>query len=230
MPSPLESMEIVARRLEPLGLSYAFLGGAVIGLLVDNSSLTELRPTKDVDVIAGVVTYQEFSELENRLRLAGFQNDTSEGAPICRWIVQDCKVDIMPIESSALGMNSKWFREALELAEPCKLAEDCTVRVITPPCFIATKLEAFKDRGKGDYYGSHDLEDIITVLDGRADIVKDVSLTEPSIRKFISDSLRHMLSHTDFRQALPGHLPAFSRSNQRESIVTQRIEAISQLT
>jgi hypothetical protein len=31
---------------------------------------------------------------------------------------------------------------------------------------VATKLEAFLKRGGGDYIASHDLEDIVTVVDG----------------------------------------------------------------
>jgi hypothetical protein len=35
MPSPLESMRIVARRLQPLEMPFAFVGGAVMWVLVD---------------------------------------------------------------------------------------------------------------------------------------------------------------------------------------------------
>ncbi len=99
-------MRIVARRLEPLNIPFAFLGGAAVCLLVDHPELTEFRSTKDVDVIVEVATYGEYSTLERRLRASGFQHDTSEGAPICRWIVEGCRADIMPIDSRALGMNS----------------------------------------------------------------------------------------------------------------------------
>src|SRR6266404_2700250 len=98
MPAPLESMRIVAERLEPLNIPFAFVGGAVMWVLVDHPELTEFRPTKDVDVIVEVVRYGQFSALEERLRALGFQHDTSEGAPICRWIVEGCRVDIMPID------------------------------------------------------------------------------------------------------------------------------------
>ncbi len=37
--------------------------------------------------------------------------------------------------------------------------------------FLATKFEAFKDRG-GDYRTSHDFEDIVYVLDNRTTIVE----------------------------------------------------------
>jgi predicted nucleotidyltransferase len=166
MPMPLEAMRIVAERLEPLHIPFAFVGGAVVCLLVDHPELTELRPTKDVDVIVEVVSYGEFSALEGRLRALGFQHDTSEGAPICRWIVEGCRVDIMPIGSQALGMNSRWFPEALRLSQTADLGEGRSARVVAPALFLATKLETFKDRGRGDYYGSHDLEDVITLVDG----------------------------------------------------------------
>ncbi len=227
MLSPIESMEIVARRFEPLGVRFTFVGGAVMGLLVDNPQLSELRPTKDVDIIVEVVTYAEFSILEERLRKAGFRHDTSDGSPICRWIVEDCRVDIMPADSAALGMNSRWFREALEFSNRVKFGLKCTANIIAPALFIATKLEAFKDRGKRDYYGSHDLEDIVTLIDGRATIVENVSGTARDVRAFIASSFAEMIRNADFQDALPGHLPGMSR--QRVSIVTERFKEIAAL-
>lgn len=198
-------------------------------LLVDHPELSELRPTKDVDVIVEIVTYIELSALEERLRAADFQHDTSEGAPICRWIVEGCRVDVMPIDSTALGMNSKWFKEALQLSNTVALGRNCSAKVIAPALFIATKLEAFNDRGKGDYYGSHDLEDIITLVDGRSAIVEDISSTIADVRAFIANWFAQMLKHPDFRETLPGHLSGISGSRQRTSIVMQRFEAIAAL-
>src|SRR6478735_6452831 len=111
MPTPREEMQIVARRLGPLNLPYAFVGGAVMCLLVDYPELTQFRHTKDVDVVVEIITYSQFARLEERLRLNEFKHDTSEGAPICRWVVDGCKVDIMPSESASLGMNTRWFPE-----------------------------------------------------------------------------------------------------------------------
>ena len=46
------------------------------------------------------------------------------------------------------------------------------IRVVTAPYFVATKLEAFRGRGRGDYISSHDLEDLLAVIDGRDVIVE----------------------------------------------------------
>ena len=220
-------MRLVAKRLGPLDVPFVFVGGAVMPFLVDQPELTEFRPTKDVDVIVKVVTYQEFSKLEARLRLVDFRHDSSEGAPICRWIVDECLVDVMPMDSALLGMNSKWFPEALDLAELADLGENCSAKVVSPPVFLATKLEAFKDRGKGDFYGSHDLEDIITLIDGRATIVKEVYAAPEAIRDFIGSSFEKLLNSVDFRDAFPGHLSGLTGARERAELVLRRFEAIS---
>jgi len=58
-----------------------------------------------------------------------------------------------------------------------------------------------------DYYGSHDLEDFITVIDGRAEIVAEVDRASPGLRRFVITSIQQLLSDPKFRDALPGHLP-----------------------
>jgi predicted nucleotidyltransferase len=198
-------------------------------LLVDHPELTEFRSTKDVDVIVPVVTYSEYAALEERLRLAGFNHDTSEGAPICRWLVDGCRVDIMPEGPANLGMNTRWFPEVLQQALKTDLGQGCSANVVTPPLFLATKLEAFNDRGKDDYYASHDLEDIITLVDGRATIVQEVAAATADIREFIASEFAKILRHPDFGETLPGLMPAILGASQRIPIVVQRFEAISTL-
>ena len=39
---------------------------------------------------------------------------------------------------------------------------------------ITTVLEAFKTRGKKHFHASHDFEDIVSVLDGRLEIVDEI--------------------------------------------------------
>lgn len=40
MPTALEGMRIVTRRLEPLDVPFTFIGGAVLWLLVDDAQLS----------------------------------------------------------------------------------------------------------------------------------------------------------------------------------------------
>jgi hypothetical protein len=227
MPTPVESMRLVATELQPLGVPFAFIGGCAVWLLVDAPEFTDFRPTDDVDIIIEVVTLVEYYGLEDRLRAAGCQNDMSEGAPICRWIIKGCRVDIMPIDSKALGMNSKWFPEALESATITDLGAGQTARVITAPLFVATKLAAFHDRGRMDVYCSHDLEDIVTVVDGREDIVETITSSPDDIRNFIARSFQALTDHPDFEDAIVGHLPATFGARTRAADVQKKFAAIA---
>jgi predicted nucleotidyltransferase len=222
-------MRIVAGRLLPLNTRFAFVGGAVMYFLVDYPELTEFRSTKDVDVVVAISNYGEFAILEERLRRAGFEHDTSEGAPICRWIVDGCRVDIMPQKPANLGMSTRWFPEVIQYAVDVDLGDGVVAKVVTSSLFLATKLDAFRDRGRNDYYGSHDLEDIITLVDGRANIVTELASAATEVRKFVSEGFAAILRHPDFSQSLPGHLSGIQGSRDRAPLVKHRFEAIAGL-
>lgn len=70
-------------------------------------------------------------------------------------------------------------------AHRVQLEEDLTIRVVTPAPFLGTKLEAFKGRGKNDYLGSHDLEDVITVIDGRPLLLDEVRHAPRELKSYI---------------------------------------------
>lgn len=229
MTPTIEALGVVARRMEPLGTNFVFLGGAVIELLVDNLTVSELRPTKDVDVVAEVLTTAGFYALEAKLRDAGFVHDTSEGASLCRWLVDGHRVDIMPVEASPLGMNTRWFREALEFSIVKDLGDELQARVVSAPIFIATKLEAYRDRGRGDFQASHDIEDIVSVIDGCADIAEQISSAPGDVREFVASELVSWMGRADWTDLIAGHLPGISLSAGREAIVCQRIRAICEL-
>lgn len=60
------------------------------------------------------------------------------------------------------------------------------MRVVAPALFVATKLDAFHGRGGGDIVASHDLEDIIAVVDGRPEIVSEVAAASTDVRVYIA--------------------------------------------
>lgn len=225
MPTPREEMRVVSARLKRIGIPFAFVGGAVMWVLVDHPEVTQFRRTKDVDVIVAVMTYSEYAALEQRLRDEGFIHDISPGAPMCRWVVDGCRVDVMPEKPASLGMNTRWFPEALAQAQITDLGGGVSAPVVTGPLFLATKMEAFKDRGKSDYYMSHDIEDIVTLVDGRSSIVQDVAGTEIHLRGYLCAEFSKMIAHPDFGDALHGHLT----EKQRIPLVKSRFKAIAEL-
>ena len=105
-----------------------------------------------------------------------------------------------------------------------------TIRLVAPAYFLATKIEAFQGRGGGDYMASHDLEDIITVLDGRPEIVSEISASSDDLKSFLSAAFRKYLSKDEFLEAIPGHLPPDRASQARLPHVMKRLEEIAALT
>ena len=99
--------EVAARRLGPLLGDVVFVGGCATGLLTDDVTSAPVRLTEDVDVIAEIATYGQYASFGERLSAAGFQEDGSEGAPICRWIAAGLRLDVMPTLEGVLGFSNR---------------------------------------------------------------------------------------------------------------------------
>src|SRR6266851_2931963 len=144
------------------------------------------------------------------LRNLGFSEDSSEGAPICRWLIDHMKLDVMPTDETILGFSNRWYKPAIEAAAIVAI-DGFELRVVTTPYFIGTKLEAFRGRGKGDFYASSDLEDIITVLDGRPTVVEEVADSPRELRRYIGKEVGRLLDNREFVNALPEHTSLLSK-------------------
>lgn len=75
---------------------------------------------------------------------------------------------------------------------------------MTPPYFIATKFEAFAGRGKRDYAASHDLEDIIFVLENRDKIIFELMESDEKLKRYFAEQASLLLNDDDFLNVLPG--------------------------
>jgi hypothetical protein len=212
-------------KLEPLLEQIAFVGGCVIGLLITDPGAGPVRTTLDVDAIVEISSYVEFILLGDRLRHLGFRESLAEGTPVCRWIHEDLVLDLMPTDYSILGFSNRWYLPALRCAQPIRVVNH-NPRVITAPYFLATKLEAFHGRGRGDYSMSRDLEDLVAVLDGRPEIVDEVRQSAPLLRRYLSDEFVSLLATPDFLDALPGFLLPDAASQQRRGVVLDRVRSL----
>ncbi len=223
----LEALKSVAAQLDKLERPYAFTGGIVVGFLLDHPELIDLRPTDDVDAITSVTSYAQQALLEEDLRNLRFVHDTSEGAPSCRFIFEGIKVDVMPAKDEIGQFNNPWFESALRSASP-RCLRDVTVTTVDAPHFIATKITAFLNRSKGDLY-SHDLEDIISVVDGRSRLVEEMKQAPAFLRHFVVNHIGVWMENEAFRDSLPGHLPGDAASQGRLPTLIESLRNIAGL-
>lgn len=95
---------------------------------------------------------------------------------------------------------------------------------------MATKLEAFHGRGGVDLALSHDLEDIMTVIDGRPEIVGEIAIADTGVRTYIASEIAALTGSKDFLEALAGFLLPDSSSQARQPLLKKRLEAIAALS
>ncbi len=222
----LEILIFAINQLGELADEMVFLGGCATGLLITDPAAPPIRITRDVDAIVQVSSRAGYYQLSDKLRAKGFSEDRSDGAPVCRWVANNVVLDVMPLDSEILGFGNKWYAPAAENAEIIKLSDGKKIRMVSAPYFLLTKLEAFDGRGAGDYVLSHDMEDIIAVLDGRPEIVDEIKLSVPEIKRALSERFESLLKDRSFVEAVSGHMPTDATSQARVSII---LKAISQI-
>lgn len=225
--SNLELLGVVAKALGDLCDRVVVVGGAAVNLLVSDAGAPEIRSTEDIDVVVELASKRDFRKFEKELRERGFVQDESPGAPLCRWIIGGVPVDFLPTDPKILGFSNRWYPEAIEAAKEVVVeGVDRPIQHVDAACFLATKFEAFRGRGKGDYRSSHDVEDIIVVIDGRAQIVEDVGAASKPVMTFVAKSVDELMSRDDASDLISGHLPPDEASQGRLSIVLARLEGI----
>ena len=225
----LELLTSVARLLRPLLNDLVFVGGCTTALLITDEAAAEVRPTYDVDSIARITSYAEYAAFSERLRRLGFAEDHSDGAPICRWTHGEIRLDVMPTDERILGFSNRWYISAMESAQEVQLESDLTIRVVTAPFFLGTKLEAFKGRGNADYFASHDLEDVIAVIDGRPSLLRELQHSPNELKIYVAGEVRKLIGKQEFMDALPGYLLPDPASQARLGILLETLQKMASL-
>jgi len=116
---------------------------------------------------------------------------------------------------------------APDTATAVALAPDVTIRAISAPAFLATKWEAFRDPGADDPFLSHDLEDIITVVAGRQQVIADVAASADEARPFIAEATRAFLANRWASDIVAGNLPDAQRFPRFVEDVVARLRALA---
>lgn len=180
-----------------------FVGGATVSLYTDNAS-SEVRPTDDVDIVIELANYAEFATLDEQIRQLGFQNDISSGI-ICRYTIKGIIVDIMPTEPDIIGFSNIWYADGYKNSEIYQVDEHQSVRIFSLPYFVASKLEAFKNRGNNDFRSSSDWEDIVFILENVSSIESKL-FSDKNTQTYLKQALTLLMERQDFEEGIYCHL------------------------
>lgn len=221
-------LETVVAALGDLRNELVLVGGCSVGLLITDPASPPVRETIDVDLVAEVTTLIEYYALRERLIQCGFR-ESSQSVHLCRWVRGALMLDVMP-STEVLGHSvNRWYQQTVRTANYLNLPNGLKIKIISPPLFIATKLEAFYERGNGDYMSSHDIEDIINVFDGRPELSDEVVVAPDDVRSYLRNEFDELLADENFVDAVPIHLRGDAVSQARFPIILERMRRVAGL-
>ncbi len=177
----------IAEALQDIKNDMVFVGGAVVSLYADDPAADEIRPTKDIDITLNIVNLTHWQQAQEKLGSLGFYPDPF-GHAICSYKYKDIPVDIMTLEDGPLGPSNRWYKIGFNNLWTVS-AKDQVIKILSAPCFLATKFEAFKNRGR-DYRTSHDIEDIVYIFDNRINLVEEIAKEDVLISNFIKEQIQ----------------------------------------
>jgi len=213
----------VSKALGDLNDKVVYVGGAMVSLYVDDTAAEDIRPTKDLDLTFQLASYAELEQLQEELIAKGFTQN-AEDTDNCRFRYEDLKVDVMSTQSVGWAPSNPWFAKGFEKAITQTLDED-TIKLLPLPYFLATKMEAFFDRGIKDVYASHDLEDMAYLLNYTTDVDKQILAADQEVKQFLIEKFKHLKNDSTILTAIRRSL-YFSQADERMEIILQRIQNV----
>ncbi|HEC41696.1 hypothetical protein LCGC14_3057250 [marine sediment metagenome] len=230
MPSPnIEMLQSVVKGLGELKEDLVFIGGVVAELYAKEPTVSDIRPTLDVDCIIKIPSRFEYTKLEEKLRDKGLSHDQSEGAPICRWDYNGIKLDVMPTDKRILGFSNKWYKEGIENRIVKVLPDGNQIFIFQPEYYLASKFEAFKSRGGTDLRQSHDFEDIIYIIDNLPEITDTIREVNKNVKNYLKTEFDNLQKNYSLNEAIECALPYGSTGPRIDSART-KIEELANLS
>ncbi len=214
----------VAKALGELNRKVVFVGGAMVSLYIDDSAAEDIRPTKDIDLTFQITTVSQLEVLRQALTDKGFHEHPDSNV-ICRFAFEDLLVDVMSTQTVGWAPSNRWFEPGFNKAIAVPL-EDIEVQILPLPYFMASKIDAFFDRGIEDLYASHDFEDIVYIFNYSMGLVGQIlNADSDEVKIYLVDSIKKILENDRIMNAMPGHL-YFDGIDDRMEIITNKMNAI----
>ena len=210
--------EAVVRLLRPVLDDLVFVGGCTTGLFLTDPAASGIRPTKDVDAIVDVTSYAKYASLAERLRALGLAEDTTPGAPLCRWRRAEMIVDVMPTDASRARLQQSMVPRGDRNRPECDGSP-------ATPCGSSHRRCSSPRNSKRFTAVARMTSSRVTIsrtlsrswMAARA-ITAEVAAADREVRAYIATEVRALLDNPDFIEALPGFLLPDAGSQARRTL------------
>lgn len=221
----LEVVAQVAQVLGKLNAEVVYIGGAIISVYATDTAADLPRVTTDVDVCVQVSSLGEMEALRERLAEKSIYPDVN-GTHLYRYAYKNILIDFIPFEATPFGPTNLYLKEGFKKAYSIN-AIGTEISVLPVSIFLATKWEAFKDRGS-DPRLSHDFEDIIYVLDNNIALLEDCNTASLAVKRGLKALSTFVLEHPNCPEIIECHINPIT-AEERGTIIIEILQRINQL-
>lgn len=212
----------VANALEDLNDETVYVGGAVVGLYVNDPAAPEVRPTDDIDITLEITSLGKLEELRQALVRKGFYQ-SHEDDVVCRFRYEDIKVDVMATREVGWAPANPWFEPGFKHLQEITV-DEMPIQILSFPYYLASKISAFRGRAK-DPRMSHDLEDITYLLDNKTDLVEEIVKAPGDVFDFLAEEFEQMLGNKAIKEAIRANLE-YSIQTERFAMIEEKLKKI----
>ena len=124
--------------------------------------------------------------------------------------------------------SNRWFMLGFQRAVEYNL-EGVIIKILPLPYFLASKMEAFFDRGIRDLYGSHDFEDILYIFNYASTLEEQVLSVDEEIKMHLIECIKNILRSDNILAVITGHL-YYKTADERFEIINSKLETIISAT
>lgn len=166
----------------------------------------------------------ELEALREELIKRGFIQSANDSV-VCRFRYEDVLVDVMSTIPVGWAPGNRWFELGFDQALHYDL-EELLIKLLPLPYFLATKFDAFFDRGIRDLYASHDFEDIVYLLNHVSDLADQVANSKKTVKEYLIACASKIMKSSQLQEAIIGNL-FHEAQDQRFGLIMSKLKNIT---
>lgn len=212
----IKVVEKVAISLEEINNEVIYVGGAIVSLYVTDEGAEQPRPTKDIDISVQISSLSQMERLREKLASKNIYPAPFEKV-MYRYYYENILIDFIPFKETPLGPTNRWLKPGFKKSYTVNIGE-IEIKILPVSLFLATKWEAFKNRGK-DPRTSQDFEDIIYIIDNNKEVLEDVRDADKDVQDFLKEMSSEILNHSSRNEIIECHINPFTAYERREIVI-----------
>ena len=189
-----ERLAIAARAIEPLLNRVVFTGRQVAALLATTPVAAAPRSTFASDALLRVLSTTSLDRVAVDLQRLGLRRIV-HSTKSDQWSVDaGVTLDLTYVSGDESDPSTIWLEYASLLTMAVDIGNGLSARITGAPALLALDWAAFRASGESAL-DSAELEDIIVLVAGRAEVVHEVAAAPPELRAFVASETRRFLEY-----------------------------------